>query len=391
MAAGMNQPTNHDGHVDADLVKGRMRFIGAARRHLEEQAYQEVQTPMLHHRLGGFEKGTGFSTFSSSLGERLWLRAAPELYLKRLMIDCQGAGMERLFEMAVCLRDDYDESAPLESFDRPEFTLLEMYSTEDDPWALERLLRGLVEQAVAAVESQGLATAAAKQAQAQLRQPWVRKEFSELLRGVDRSFDLEGLLAQSWAEVEREGGSAAERQARAIAARANDARLREASANLAYQAGNLGPYLRAGPQGYWYDSVEHAFRTKVAPKLAGPVLVHRMPLESSPLAQSSDGIHCDKWELYVHGVRVALGQRELMDAQAQQVRFQHIDRLRRLGYDLLPEPDEGFLKKLEQWPAGKPLIGSGVYLDRLAGYALGLLEDGARGQERMVPNLFKSY
>jgi lysyl-tRNA synthetase class II len=165
--------------------------------------------------------------------------------------------------------------------------------------------------------------------------------------------------------------------------------LRETCAALANRAGNLASYLRAGPQGYWYDFLDHAFRTQIAPTLKGPIVVHGLPLESSPLAESTDGIHCEKWELYIDGVRVALGQRELMDASAQKVRFQHIDNLRRLGYELLPEPDERFLKDLERWPAGQPLIGMGVYMDRLAGSALGLVKGDGQGQERMIPNLFK--
>ena len=121
------------------------------------------------------------------------------------------------------------------------------------------------------------------------------------------------------------------------------------------------------------------------------MIVHGLPVESSPLAESDDGIHSLKWELYLDGVRVALGQRELMDAEAQTVRFQHLDRLRRQGYDLLPEPDETFLEDLARWPAERPVIGMGIYLDRLAGSLLGLVSGDGHGQERMLPNLYKGY
>ena len=376
--------------VEPHLMKGRMRLIAAARQYLEGQGYLEVQTPVLHSRLSGFEKGTGFSTFSSSLGERLWFRAAPELYLKRLLIDCQPEGIDKLFEVAICLRDDFDERAPRESFDRPELTLLELYSCADDPWALEELLRELVLQSIARLETEGLLqTPAAQEACAHLGGEWERREFADLLRTIDGGFDLEALLKKSSEPLQRGGGPRAALQAEAIEARAGDPTLRDAAANLAHRAGGLSPYLRVGPQGYWFDFIEHAFHSKVAPTLKGPVIVHALPLESSPMAQSEDGIHCDKWELYVGGVRVALAQRELMDAQAQKVRFQHLDRLRRLGYELLPEPDEGFLDDLERWPPDRPLVGMGVYIDRLAGFILGILESDGQGQERMIPNLFK--
>lgn len=371
-----------------------MRFIGAMRQFLETREYLEVQTPVLHPRLSGFEKGTGFSTFSSSLGERLWFRAAPELYLKRLMIETQRSRIDRIFEFAICLRDEYNERVPKDSFDRPEFTLLELYSCEEDPWAMESLLRGMLETGVARLNGERLLSGAeAKKASAMLLRPWKREEFANLLRAVDPAFDLEALLrgAAKGAPAQTQGSQpdGATLQSRAIEARANDSALREAALGLAYRAGGLSQYLRLGPQGYWYDFIDHAFQTRVAPGLMEPTIVHRLPLESSPLAESADGIHCEKWELYAGGIRVALAQKELMDAAAQRVRFEHLDRLRQLGYELVPEPDEGFVGALERWPAEKPLIGMGVYIDRLAGLALGALGQDATGQERMIPNLFK--
>ncbi len=373
------------------LLRARMRLIGATRHFLEDRGYQEVQTPVLHPRLSGFERGTGFSTYSASLGERLWFRAAPELYLKRLLIDWGKTGPGRIFEMAVCLRDEWDEAAPRERFDRPEFTLLELYAPERNHWSLEPLLRRLIDSAIGALEAEELiAGAAATAACARLRRPWARRTFAELILGMEPKADLERILqSASGMTTARAKAARPQSQARAIEARAGDARLRETCAGLAYRAGNLASYLRAGPQGYWYDFLDHAFRTQIAPTLKGPIVVHGLPLESSPLAESTDGIHCEKWELYIDGVRVALAQRELMDASAQKVRFQHIDNLRRLGYELLPEPDERFLKDLERWPAGQPLIGMGVYMDRLAGSALGLVKGDGQGQERMIPNLFK--
>jgi elongation factor P--beta-lysine ligase len=220
-----------------------------------------------------------------------------------------------------------------------------------------------------------------------LERPWRREDYGTLLRRVEPALDLEARLAAA-SQGKGTAGSAAA-QAEAIAARANDAALRDAANALAVKAGSLARYLGNGPQGYWYDLLDHAFQVTVAPTLVDPVVVHHFPLESSPLAHSADGVHAEKWELYAGGVRVALAQRELMDAAAQRVRFEHLERLRRQGYELVPEPDESFVGDLTRWPAGKPLIGMGVYLDRLAGIALGLLTEGAAGQERMLPNLFK--
>ena len=365
-----------------------MRLISSVSRALEDAGYQQVQTPVLHSRLSGFEKATGFSTFSASLGERLWFRAAPELYLKRLMILGQNAGLDRIFEVAICLRDEYNERAPKDSFDRPEFTLLEAYACESDPWMMESLLRSALESALGRLVQEGMLKGkAGKAGTALLLKPWRRATFASLFKQVDPKFDLEKLVGSR--NRSRAKGDGAIAQAQAIAARAADEGLRSAAAGLAYKAGKLAPYVRNGPQGYWYDFLDHAFQTQVVPTLIEPVLVYNLPLESSPLAESSDGIHCIKWELYVGGVRVALAQRELMEAKAQRVRFDHLERLRKLGYDLVPEPDEGFADDLERWPSTKPLIGMGVYLDRIAGIALGVMDESSRGQERMIPNLFK--
>ncbi|MEE9285919.1 MAG: amino acid--tRNA ligase-related protein, partial [Dehalococcoidia bacterium] len=283
----------------------------------------------------------------------------------------------------------------------PEFTLLEAYACVEDHWSLEPLLRDLIADGIDRLEAEGLAdTPEARSVWTRFRAAaggWKRQTYGELLRQLDSGFDLEALL-RSASDAGGQDASPgepmyrdAQLHAEAIEARAGDARLRDAAAQLAYQAGGLAPYLRAGPQGYWYDFLEHAFRTKIAPSLQGPVIVHDLPVESSPLAESHDGIHSLKWELYLDGVRVALGQRELMDAQAQTVRFQHLDRLRRQGYDLLPEPDETFLEDLARWPGDRPVIGMGLYVDRLAGSLLGLVRGDGQGQERMLPNLYKGY
>ena len=216
---------------------------------------------------------------------------------------------------------------------------------------------------------------------------WKQLGFGDALRTLDADFDLEGLLAKS---APRSNGADAEAQAEAIEVRAADSALVAASEGLLRSAADLSPYLRRGPQGYWFEFLERAFREGVAPSLVEPTVVHSLPLESSPLAQSSDGVHCDKWELYVGGLRVALAQRELMDADAQAVRFRHIEHLRRQGYDVLPEPDRRFVEELRRWPSGAPLVGMGVYLDRLLGVILGLVTPDGRGQERMLPQRFQA-
>ncbi len=360
-----------------------MRLIAGLRQAFDAAGYTEVQTPLLQRRLSGFEKGAGFSTYSAALGERLWLRAAPELYLKRLVLQAPKGELDHIYEMALCLRDDLEEGGVPESFDRPEFTLLELYAVEEDPASLEALLRQAISKA-----ARGLG--ASKEAQA-LQGKWPRAQFGDLLQGLDKNFDLDGLLRASLPKMRRSAGSAAAMDALAIEARANDPALRSAAANLVYQGGDLAQYLRAGPQGYWWEFVERVWRTRVAPTLKGPLIVEGFPVEASPLVQSDDGIHALKWELYLNGVRIALGSRELMDAEDLKVRFQMLDRLRRLGYGQLPEPDEAFLTELEAWPTGRPLIGLGIYVDRLAGSLLGLLKKDGRGQERMLPNLYKAY
>lgn len=370
--------------MDVSLVKGRMRVLAALRGALAAAGYAEVQTPLLQRSLSGFESGAGFSTYSASLGERLWLRAAPELYLKRLVLNAPKGELDRIYELAVCLRDELDDVSGPGAFDRPEFTLLELYAVEEDAGSLEGLLRDLLGAVVGELKQGGLSVN-----EKAFAGKWERRQFGDLLQELDSNFELERLLHKSVPKMRRSAASAAASDALAIEARASDPALRSAAANLVYQAGDVAEYLRAGPQGYWWEFVERAFRTRVAPNLQGPVIVEGFPLEASPLVQSDDSVHGMKWELYAGGVRVAIGSRELMNAADLKVRFQMLDRLRRLGYGRLPEPDAAFLAELEGWPRERPLIGMGIYVDRLAGILLGLLTAAGKGQERMLPNLFK--
>jgi len=367
------------------LVRGRLTFVNALRNFLQEQNYVEVQTPLLHRRLAGFEKGVGFSTYSASLGERLWLRAAPELYLKRLIIEWGPKEASKLFEFALCLRDDFDEASPSDSFDRPEFTLLELYTVDEDYERLELLLRDAIVVGVNALRSVGVLP---NDGSPFGTGDWSRIGFAESLKKLDEGFDLDELLASAGSGVVAKG---ADGHAEAIEVRAADADLVAASERVLRQVADLTPYLRMGPQGYWFDFVERAFRQGIVPSFTEPTVVHSLPLESSPMAQSSDGVHCDKWELYMGGLRVALAQRELMDANVQAVRFRHIDHLRRQGYDVLPEPDKEFVEVLRKWPVGAPLVGMGIYVDRLIGLILGLVSPDGHGQEQMIPNVFKRY
>ena len=226
--------------ADPSMVRGRVAFVKALRGVLEERGYGEVQTPLLHTRLAGFEKAVGFSTYSASLGERLWFRAAPELYLKRLIIDWGPEEANKLFEVALCLRDDFDEAAPADSFDRPEFTLLEVYAIDDDHDAFAGLLREVIAAGV-----QALRTAGAIDDVPAVTGDWKRLGFGDALRALDADFDLEGLLAKS---APRSNGADAEAQAEAIEVRAADSALVAASEGLLRSAADLSPIFAGAPR-----------------------------------------------------------------------------------------------------------------------------------------------
>ena len=250
----------------------RSRIVRLVRSFFDDLGFMEVETPMLHAIPGG-ATARPFRTHHNALDSDMYLRIAPELHLKRLIV----GGFERVFEINRCFRNE-----GIDSTHNPEFTTLEFYqahATYQDLMALtERLLRhvaiSVLEGGTAQVSYQG-----------QVLDFWPafqRVEYGDLVA------EALGLPVEDVYDVDK---------------------LRAA----------IGPSAPATMGACW----EHVFDERVEATLIRPTFVVGFPVGISPLARRSDTnpLLADRFELYVAGREIANGFNELADPVDQAARF----------------------------------------------------------------------
>ncbi len=299
------------------VFETRFRVISAIRRFMDGRGFLEVETPMLHPIPGG-ATARPFVTHHNALDIELYLRIAPELYLKRLLV----GGFERVYEVNRNFRNE-----GMSPRHNPEFTMLEAYQAYTDLEGMmeltESLISSIAEEVLGTtvVEYQGTAL--------DLAAPWPRRTMIELTSeaaGEDVSFarsreELAALCARHAVPVEDGWGR-----------------------------GKLITEL-------FEKLVEHA--------LTGPVFVTDYPLETSPLARKKPGEPelTERFELIVLGREIANAFSELIDPVDQRERFAAQAEAKSIGDDEAMGFDEDYLRALEYGmpPAG----GLGIGIDRL--------------------------
>ncbi len=296
----------------------RSRIVAALRRWLDARRFLEVETPMMHYLVGG-ATAKPFATHHNALDLDLYLRVAPELYLKRLVV----GGFERVYEINRNFRNE-----GVSTRHNPEFTMLELY----EAYATYEDVMDLTEAMIRDVALEVLGTTAVT---------W-----------EDASIDL-GPRFRRWKleEAVRElnpGISAA------------DCRDREA---LAAHCRRLGIPVKDG-QG-WGKLLLELFEKTVEDGLVQPTFITHYPVEVSPLARESDteaGI-TDRFELFVGGRELANGFSELNDPEDQAARFHAQVAAMDTGDDEAMHFDADYIRALE---VGLPPTGGlGVGIDRL--------------------------
>ncbi|MDI6712445.1 MAG: lysine--tRNA ligase [Anaerosomatales bacterium] len=295
----------------------RFAAIAAIRRYMESQGFVEVETPMLHPIPGG-AAARPFVTHHNALDMDLYLRIAPELYLKRLLV----GGFERVFELNRSFRNE-----GISVRHNPEFTMLEAYEAFTNLEGMMRLAEGIVTAAAEAacgslvVEYQGT--------RIDFTPPWPRRTLLELTSeaaGEEVSFersleDLRGLCDRHQVPWEPAWGK-----------------------------GKLITEL-------FEKLAEHA--------IVGPMFVVEYPLETSPLARKKPGQPelTERFEVIVVGREIANAFSELIDPDDQRERFEAQARAKAGGDEEAMGYDEDYLRAMEYGmpPAG----GLGVGIDRL--------------------------
>lgn len=329
-------PEKHHGLVDkeqryrqryVDLImnedtresfKVRSRIVDGLRRYLVDQGFFEAETPMLQTIPGG-AAARPFVTHHNSLDMDMFLRIAPELYLKRLVV----GGFERVFEINRNFRNE-----GLSPRHNPEFTMLEFYqayATHEDLMNLtEEVLRHLAESVL------GCTTIDYQGQQFDFGKAFQRMTVREAIRAYNP--DL------------------------------SDATLDDREALHAY-AEHCGIEVKSS-WGLGKLQTE-VFEATAEEKLAQPTFITDYPAEVSPLARPSDAnpFVTERFELFVGGREIANGFSELNDPEEQAERFRQQVADKQAGDDEAMYYDEDYIVALEH--GMPPAAGEGIGIDRL--------------------------
>jgi lysyl-tRNA synthetase, class II len=299
-----------------DLFQRRSRIIREIRRFLEERSFLEVETPMMQVIPGG-AAARPFETFYTALNSKMYLRIAPELYLKRLLV----GGWEKVYELNRNFRNE-----GLSRKHNPEFTMLEIYEAYGDCRTMMELVESLVTE-VAEASGCGLRIEHGDNI-IDLKRPWRRIKYRDLI--------CDYMSAPDWFSR-------------------SPAEMIAAAAHLEL---DISETMLPG------DITHEIYEKCIEPGLIQPTFVLDLPAELVPLARSleDDPGLVDVFELVVNGSELAPGYSELNDPLEQRRRFQsqgdHRDTAGEEG-----KIDEEFLSAMETGmpPAG----GTGIGIDRL--------------------------
>jgi lysyl-tRNA synthetase class 2 len=300
-----------------EVLRLRSRMISSIRRQLEADGFVEVETPMLHAIIGG-ATAKPFVTHHNALDTDLFLRIAPELFLKRLVV----GGFEKVFEIGRVFRNE-----GLSTRHNPEFTMLELYQAYAD----YRDFMVLVEELVAglAMELRGTTCLTYQDRTLDLTPPWRRATMAELV-------------------TEATG------EAASVHTPVDDLRRRVAAAGV-------DPDPTWGPGKLLLELYEKTAETG----LWGPVFVTDFPAEVSPLARRhrDDPDLVERFEPVVAGRELGNAFSELVDPDDQRGRFEAQAAARAAGDDEAMAVDEDYLRALEL--GLPPTAGLGIGIDRL--------------------------
>ena len=285
---------------------------------LHDRGYLEVETPMLQVLHGG-ASARPFVTHMNAMNMDLYLRVAPELYLKRAVV----GGIERVFEINRSFRNE-----GVDSSHSPEFATLEAYEAYSDYNKMAELTQTLVQQATIAVHGSTVA---------------VHADGTEFdLGGTWPSITLYGALSEALGE---------------------EVTVQTSMEILTAYADRLGvpvaPHYGPG------KLAEELFEELVVSSLVAPTFVRDFPAETAPLTRGHREIPglTEKWDLYIRGIETATAYSELVDPVVQRSRFVDQARFAGLGDADAMVLDEDFLRAMEY--GMPPSGGMGMGVDRL--------------------------
>ncbi|HEX8948410.1 MAG TPA: lysine--tRNA ligase [Dissulfurispiraceae bacterium] len=299
-----------------EVFAKRSAIIKSIRDFLESNGYMEVETPMMHQIPGG-AAARPFKTHHNALGIDLYLRIAPELYLKRLLV----GGYERVFELNKNFRNE-----GISTKHNPEFTMLEFYTAYKD----YNFLMSFTEELFAYVAKRALGTLKLPYGDEtiDLTPPWPRLPMLDALKqkGVPEEVFEDEAKAVEWARAKK----------------------------LDIPTGaSLSKVL------------DEIFKEFVEPELVQPVFITDYPVELSPLAKrkADNPKLVERFELFIAAREVANAFSELNDPIDQKQRFMKQVEAKQKGDEEAHWMDEDFVRALEY--GMPPAAGEGIGIDRL--------------------------
>jgi lysyl-tRNA synthetase class 2 len=335
----------------AEVFKARTRIVQALRTFLNERDFLEVETPLLHQVRGG-ASARPFVTHHNALDLDLYLRVAPELYLKRLLV----GGFDRVYELGRTFRNE-----GISTRHNPEFTILEFYMA----YATYEELMDLTEELLRYVDAK------------------VRKAHPELTK--DRSFDLEapfvkrtmrealldrvqqagqgGVADTAWKDVLDDATLRDPAQLKSVCesmldrVELDERKLLEAARSHGERVYALFEFLVEPELTRLYTNSDGSF--------SAPVFITDFPVEVSPLSRPKDDDPewVDRFELFIEGREVVNAFSELNDPDLQKERFDAQLAARERGDEEAMDRDDDYIRALQHGmpPAG----GFGLGVDRL--------------------------
>jgi lysyl-tRNA synthetase class 2 len=290
----------------------RARIVSSLRRQLEARGFIEVETPMMQPLYGG-AAARPFVTHHNTLDIDLYLRIAPELYLKRLVV----GGLERVYEINRSFRNE-----GLSTHHNPEFTMLEFYQAYTD----YRGLMDFSEELLAQAARDATGTCAVEYEGHQL-------DFSRLAR-----YSMREAVVHFW---EGDGRPTLD------------------------DVANPDWLLRHSDRPTAGEALTGLFERRVEAQLIQPTIIYDYPVETSPLSKNKpeDPAFVERFEIYAAGMEIGNAYTELNDPQEQRRRFEMQIAMRERGDEEAHQMDEDYVRALAYGmpPAG----GEGIGIDRL--------------------------
>ncbi len=313
-----------------EVFQARARIIRELRQFFDGRGYMEVETPMMHPIAGG-ATARPFVTHHNTLDIDLYLRIAPELYLKRLTV----GGFDRVYEINRNFRNE-----GISTQHNPEFTMLEFYEAYSD----YRDLMDLNEELFAQVATNITGSTTVKYGEQDL--DFSRMERLTMREAIVKYWPEGAGRAPTLSELAEPGGAQRAKERYNVWAKANRAEYAAAKGKLT--------------DGEWTGLL---FETIAEDKLVQPTILYDFPLEISPLSKQKreDPSLVERFEIYVAGMEIANGFSELNDPAEQERRF--LAQIAQGGEEVPKQLDGDYIRALCH--GMPPTAGEGIGIDRL--------------------------